>query len=283
MKKTTCLLVALLVWSTALSARPRLILGCRENAGLFSILFDVTSLCLHYDLGDYDGIKVDFLGSGLYYDPDVGLNWWTYYFDPIAEGRLDHAKRIVGDLPYSKPHEIEQRTPRKTVSQIIDRYIHLREEIAETIDQFARTHFTGRHVIGLHYRGTDKYEEAPRVAYSKVVTEIRSYLDQHSFDECVVIFVATDEMAFLTKMVEEFGDRVVYYEDAFRATDHIPLHKNPALPKYHMGKDAVIDCYLLSKTDILFRTSSNLSLFSTFINPDLPVRMLNYRYKSHTI
>ena len=43
-------------------------------------------------------------------------------------------------------------------------------------------------------------------------------------------------------------------------------------------ENALIDCILLSKTDLLIRTSSNFSLASTFFNPKLPVIELSKRH-----
>lgn len=47
---------------------------------------------------------------------------------------------------------------------------------------------------------------------------------------------------------------------------------------YSLGEEALIDACLLSKCDLLIRTSSNLSLWSTYFNPSLPTILLNHRY-----
>ncbi len=52
--------------------------------------------------------------------------------------------------------------------------------------------------------------------------------------------------------------------------------------QYKIGEESILDALLLSKCDLLVRTSSNLSLWSTYFNPDLPVILLNER-RTHSL
>ena len=58
-----------------------------------------------------------------------------------------------------------------------------------------------------------------------------------------------------------------------------PVHYfNPKnVSPYKLGKEAVIDCLLLSKCNHLIRTSSCLSLVSEYFNPQLTDTLLNKR------
>jgi len=79
-------------------------------------------------------------------------------------------------------------------------------------------------------------------------------------------------------MIATFGHLICYYQDAIRSVNGKALHVDPAHSPYRVGREALIDCVLLSRTDMLIRTSSNLSLCSTFFNSDLPVQELNRRW-----
>src|SRR5690554_1375047 len=35
------------------------------------------------------GVVVDFGKTGLYYEPELGPNWWSYYFEPISLGDVN--------------------------------------------------------------------------------------------------------------------------------------------------------------------------------------------------
>lgn len=221
------------------------------------------------------GLTVDFGIHGLYYDANSGPNWWTYYFEPINVG-----ERGIGKLVYPNQGQYlegwRQRRliPREKAAQIIKKYIRIKPHVQEKIDAFVYQHFLDCYTIGIHYRGTDKAKEAPRIAFETVFEEIEKYIPQ---EKQYVIFVATDEVDFVEQAKERFPNRVVALDALRSYSGGLGVHfanKN----NYTIGEEALIDACLLSKCDLLIRTSSNLSLWSTYFNPDLPVVLLNQRY-----
>lgn len=251
---------------------PYVILDCRENSGMFSIFHDVLALLKYYDKGQYSGIEVDFQDHGLFYSEEHGNNWWTYYCEPIVYGKKD-PKNVVnkaGDPPFVRRYEVEAHTTRLEAYQLIDKYIKFKPHITNKIDAFVDENFSGYYVFGIHYRGTDKFKEAPRISYGELLEEISKDIEGHK-DKKIKIFVATDEGEFIDYMKQIYGDKVCYYEGAARSADGTPIHYNENNDPYFLGEEAIIDSLLLSKTDYLFRTSSNLSLWSTFFSPDIPV------------
>ena len=115
-------------------------------------------------------------------------------------------------------------------------------------------------------------EDAPRLAYADVAEVIDSALSDQP-PSCR-IFLATDETAFVEFMSQRFGDRLTYRQ-MFRSSDGKPIDRVNSDGNYQKGVDAVVDCLLLSRTNYLIRTASNLSMFSTFFNPQMPERLLN--------
>ena len=123
----------------------------------------------------------------------------------------------------------------------------------------------------LHFRGTDKSEEAARVPWARLVSAVEQCGAAAAADWR--LFVATDEEACVAEM------RAAFPEAGDRAPDRSlgdgrPMHKQPG-HGYQGGADAVIDCVLLSRCAHLVRTPSNLGLVSTFFNPDLPVTLVS--------
>jgi len=251
-------------------------LGSRD-AGMFSIFFDVLDLLKSYDKGRFHSIEVDFRNEGHYYDAKKGPDWWGYYFEPIKLGPEGRKQRIYGCTQYVNPYNIEYRTTRRKAYHLIDTYIQIKPDIQKDIDDYEAREFAEHFVIGLHYRGTDKRSEAPPVPYKKVVDVVYAEVLKHRNDN-VRIYVATDEQQFLNYMISQFGDLVCYYPDAIRSVSGKALHYDPKHSSYQVGREALIDCVLLSRTDTLIRTSSNLSLCSTFFNPDLQVKELSKRW-----
>ena len=245
--------------------------------GMFSVFNTVIGCLDLFEQKNYAGITVDFENKGLYYDPQMGLNWWNYYCEPIKiQKRPSQFKSIFTfDKCTERAFHTEEKLTRERIFELISRYVKFKPSVIETVDQFFDENFLGHTVIGIHYRGTDKEFEAPKLQYQKIVDEIKAYTAFHELLDFKV-FVATDEAPFLEYMKEAFPDRISY-SSAERATDNLPLHyytKNP----YQQGLESIIDCFLLSKADVLFRTSSNLSLWSTYLNPQLPVYLLSERH-----
>ena len=167
----------------------------------------------------------------------------------------------------------EHTLSRESVFRLIQKYIHFNPNITERVEAFVQAHFNADYVIGLHYRGTDKSCEAPRIPYEKVTETLRQLtVDLADYR----IFVATDEQRFLEYIQREFPGRAMALEME-RSSGGRPIHTDNRSPSKH-GQEAIIDALLLSRCHVLVRTSSNLSLWSSYLNPDLPVIPLNSRF-----
>lgn len=258
--------------STNLQTQDFLILKNQHGNGLFSVFMEALGGLHAYEQHQLKGLSVDFATFGLYYDRRRGPNWWTYYFEPLHVGEVIEANSFTELSPISGTH-VEFCYSKEENQNLIAKYIRIKPDILKEVSHFAQIHFREKFVVGVHYRGTDKTVdpvtcEAPRVSYDKVaeaVTEQISRLEGTPY----IIFVATDEEAFLQYMLGCFANRICFNEKAARSKDGYPPHHLPERNRYESGKNALIDCLLLSKSDILIRTSSNLSLCSFYFNPGL--------------
>jgi len=259
-----------------------LILPCMtgpDTSGLFTEFLAVVGALAQYEEWPslYAGLRVDYAGEGLYYDPSAGSNWWEYYFEPIDVGCRDNAVVTPVD-----PHQHDLMTyraaamPRRDGFAIIDKYVRLKPPLARKLDAYVRDCYEDAYVIGIHYRGTDKFDEAPRVPYEAVVSATRDAIARARTDR-YKLFLATDEQSFLLYMLERFPGRLLY-RPMFRSSDGQPIDVRNDDSNYKKGEDAVMDCLLLSRSDRLIRTASNLSLCSTLFNPGMPEILLNRPY-----
>lgn len=246
--------------------------------GMFAVFSYVIGALHEYDRGVYSGLEVNFGNDGLYYDESFGPNWWEYYCEPIKLGspigaNVNHFSIWeCGTYAYFT----EQSLSRVMVKAMIDKYIKIKPHILSKVNQFKNIYFEKGHaIIGIHYRGTDKSIEAPRVGYQSMEGKINEYIASHRVHN-YKIFVATDEQQFLDYMKRQYGDAIISTQ-AMRSTVGSALHYNNN-QHYRCGEEALIDCLLLSKCDILIRTSSNLSLWSGYFNPNLPIILMNNRY-----
>lgn len=242
--------------------------------GLFSCFQTVIGVLNHYDLGNCTGVEIDYQDKGFYYEPSKGLNWWTYYFKPLNFSKFKNAKREVlsSDLHIHFNLNTTHNLPIERINYIIRKYIRINKDIKDEIKRFVNKNFKDNIVIGVHYRGTDKSTESPRLEYSAMRDAITKELQKYE-NSSVLIFLATDEEALLTYLKNEFPGQIICL-DAIRSTNSVAVHIG-ATENYRKGKEAVMDCLLLAQCDSLVRTSSNLSLCSTYFNPNLPVQLLN--------
>jgi len=252
-----------------------MVLSPRPNAGLFSVFNTVIGCLYTYELQNWSGLKVDFKDQGLYYDKNHGSNWWEYYFEPIRLGAVNNAtlKEFSADVLLDFTLLAQFTLDKFTVFKLIKKYIKLKDHIKNKIDTFYHKHFKGSCVIGVHYRGTDKVSEAPHVPYEKVFCELQ-YIVQNCKNSNIKIFVATDDALFFEYIKDKFPDKVFGIE-AIRSNNNKPVHFFEKTQNYKKGEDAVIDCILLSRCQLLVRTASCLSDYSIRFNPDIAVVNLN--------
>lgn len=247
--------------------------GPKYNAGMFSVFTGALGFLNVFDAKKQVGFEFNFGHKGLYYDREKGENWWSYYFEPIKKGRSKNKiKRVIRDdnvrsLSWSAALTMD----RKRAYQLINKYVKVKPHIRQKVAKFVKTKFQDNYMIGVHFRGTDKIFEAPRVPYERmrdVITKAVTSLNTDRYK----IFVATDEQAFLDYINQEFPGKIVSY-DSYRSKDDKPIHFR-GYGQYKMGEDALLDCLLLSKSKYLIRTESNLSLCAGYFNPTVPIEIV---------
>lgn len=244
-------------------------------AGFFSVFTTVIGCLDQYEKEPYAGLVVNFEDQGCYYDSDIGLNWWNYYFEPIDFGKINNAKPIImcsQAVHYNFAIRTLFELSTERSAELVQKYIHVKPFIQKQVDDFEKNCFKNSFMIGVHYRGTDKHFESPRVSYEILAAEINQIIVNLNLDS-YQIFLATDEADFLRYLEITFPNKVIY-NDSYRSSTGIPIHTHPR-NRFESGEEALIDCILLSKCDYLIRTSSNLSLCSTFFNAQLPFKLLN--------
>lgn len=244
--------------------RPFCILTDREGAGMFSMFSDVLALVDCYDRGIFQGVEIDFGEKGLYWVKNYGPNWWNYYSEPISLGEKNNVfKGEYSELPnMARRYDYKDR---KEAYNLIEKYIHFRPYLLKEVENFVHAHFDGCYVIGIHYRGTDAGGLSYDLYFNKI-RQITQLLKKNDYK----IFVATDDQSFIDDIIEKFPNRVCFQQQILRSSDQRPLHFNAEYNLCLQGKEALIDCLLLSKSSCLILSFSNLSLWAALLNPYIP-------------
>jgi hypothetical protein len=246
--------------------------------GFFSEFTAVIGMLDHYEswAAIYSGMKVRFDDESPGDGRTAPGNWWEYFFEPIdVQGVPGAHWKPVGRRRHDLfAYRAAQKMSRMRGHELIRRHVRVREHILERVERFVAGNFSDTHVIGIHFRGADKHLESPRVPYEMVDASVRVAIDALG-TAGYVLFVATDEQAFLDYMLARHPGRVRYCE----ATRSIGGQQVAAGDGgfRRIGEEALLDCLLLSRCNQLLRTDSNLGYCSTLFNPGLAVRMLGAR------
>ncbi len=159
-------------------------------------------------------------------------------------------------------------------SHIISQYIRPRNYIQKKVDTFINNNMKGNYVIGTHIRGTDVTDKQEhnfhrRASYdlNAYKVKIRSILKNH---QQAKIFIATDSLAALKSLEQEFPNKTIHYSSIFHHSGNVS-GTGPtgwSIPGYLAndsqkaalnGEEAVIDYLLLSHSDFLIHNGSGLA------------------------
>jgi hypothetical protein len=224
------------------------------------------------------------LTGDIYRDSTRGPNWLDYYFEtPRSTTSGELSRRI----PYTKKarewedmgQPIGAAMSIEDGARILRRYLTPKPHIIKIVDDFWRGPSAHGPVVGVHYRGTDKSMEAPRVSWRHCLEVLEDYLCDHP--NIKAVFVASDEQAFVEFITWSLRDVPIYASnDHYRSNNGQPVHLISAAGYgYEKGEDALVNALLLSKCTSLIRTTSFLSAWASIFNPDLKVILLNKPYE----
>lgn len=276
MKIKIIIIYLLLISNTLFPISYKLTLD-KFEAGFFSVFHLTLGALDFYEKSLCDGLTIEFEDKGFYYDPAYGPNWLNYYFDIPKIGVITHQeKKFTNEQKVTLSLFAGLTMSRERGYELIQRYLHLKLPIQEKLDSFIEKNFAGNYVIGVHYRGTDKSFEAPSYSYiaQLINQEIINSIIKGTLIQNIKIFIATDDQQFLLYMQKNFPDKVICIE-ALRSRDGDPVHFPSQESNYKKGEEALIDCILLSKCSLLYKSESNLSNASLKFNPSIPSVNLN--------
>ncbi len=264
-------------------------------AGFFSLFLQVVGN-VAWAAEHQHRVYVDFSDDRfLYRDPadaDAGTNGWEHFFqqpdllqlphDPVAAPRLEHdgytppGSRVgIGMTPDSWAWNMNPPVAyRHYVHELIHRHIRLQPALEASITATRQRLFTTRPICGVHVRRTDSTDDntkrPPRLAdFHAEIDRYRDFI-QAQQGRTAAVFLATDEAAVVTDFRARYGDDLILADTVTRSTDGTALHANPSHGSgRQLGTDVVLECYLLSASDHLVHSNSNVSSTALYLNPAL--------------
>lgn len=238
------------------------------EGGFFCNFFAVVgALDLEVENGNYEDVAPMFGKDHFYYDESHGHSWWHYYFQHIiipdrrCHVDFSHAHR-VGDFAVHAKWDLG----RERCNYLINKYIRVKPEILDEVQKIVESNFSGT-MVGIHYRGTDKKDEIRRVDYKEVFDLMKEL--ETTMSDCR-FFIASDEQNFIDECLIQFLGKA-FAMPYIRSIDENPIHHKNMKEPYKTGREALIDCLLLSRCHLMIGTGSNLSDAAQCFNTSLQV------------
>lgn len=130
---------------------------------------------------------------------------------------------------------------------LITRYLKLKPDIQDEIDQFWGEHIKDREVLAIHARGSDKITESPELhsINEQYITYVEKFLDSHPD---MAIFLLTDSVDILDIYKKRYPGKLIY-NDCLRSKSDLGVHYHQHDNRKRMGIEIIKDTYLAAKCD----------------------------------
>lgn len=246
--------------------------------------------------------------QSLYYQKEYGENMWNYFFEPINDSTVEQALSgdhkisdifMLGDFDFDNSnkfliknvHSYEplvlwdmlgthmEKEHRRSVNQVIAKYIKLKKDISQKFENFYNKKFTdSQNYLGIHVRGTDKKLEYP---HTTVPLEFYAKLAENEIKELggkTKLVIASDNNEAIIFFAQRFGRENIIAYPSQRASNYlnsIPLFFSEVKDRKTIGEEVMIEVLMLSKCNTLIGTDSNVTAGAAYFNPEMKIVYLN--------
>lgn len=218
--------------------------------------------------------------GGFYYDPRgcngiISNNVWDFYFYPVSDSNPTMLNTTtcayyapdgfaIATHPGSK-NPYPDDTLRRTLHSIISAHVRIKEPTLQKIEEFYSKYIQHTFTVAIHLRGTDKYTEVAPLSIEYICQRANEYVPCQ-------FYIATDDERLLEHAQKLLHGPIISYpcfrsksEEGVHTTREYPAHLSRAL----LGEEALIECILLSRCNVMIHTWSMLSMTALLFNPDL--------------
>ena len=202
-------------------------------------------------------------------------NSWEYYYEQICPYTLEEVYKskniiITSSIFYSEIDFCYNITDKKELLDIFYKYIKVKRNKFKTIQYLKKKLFHNKRVLGVHFRGTGyKYgRNAYPLTVNQMINKINKILSTENYDK---IFLMTEDSYNFNKIKEYFGEKVISLSTTVRGKTSLEVYdKYPRdRHRYKLGRDVLIETYLLSYCDGFFdiETNPRYIVYALNLNP----------------
>tara|TARA_B110000037_G_C17114606_1_gene503239 strand:- start:2290 stop:3333 length:1044 start_codon:yes stop_codon:yes gene_type:complete len=189
-------------------------------------------------------------------------NSWEYYFSKISNYNLTSiyqsknvyfSKKNINTRDYIKDHEF------RTYKKIITKYVKIDNFIKKIVENFEKKNFKDKKILGVHFRGTDM-KTTPSHPFPPTFTQVTflidNYLNKYEYDK---VFIITEQLNYLNRLKKKYKDKIIFFDSYRSNKSKIFQETSRNNHRYLLGRDILIETLLLSKTDMIISSKTNVS------------------------
>jgi hypothetical protein len=212
-------------------------------------------------------------------------NSWEYYFKQVSPYTLDEVYEskfcIITDGIWPNNMTMSASSD-PDLLRIYNKYIKLESQIDSYISKFYKEKFKDNKVLGIHFRGQEMKTAGSHPlppTPEQIIGRAHKLIRDHQFN---VIFVATEEQAYLDMLKSEFSD-MICHTDYYRTYDRNAYAMYPRENhRYLLGKEVLQDMILLSRCDHMLCGGSNVSDLASLVGNIRDSRLSRIQNKSNS-
>tara|TARA_B100000579_G_scaffold343016_1_gene295210 strand:- start:747 stop:1862 length:1116 start_codon:yes stop_codon:yes gene_type:complete len=225
-------------------------------------------------------------------------NSWDYFFEKTSNYSLKEvykSKNVILCDNRTSPkgfYEVKKKSIFKYFygfqylnvdhKKIFKKYIKIKKEFLDISNKYVKNKFKNKKVLGICFRGSDQKRSGyhPYTPTEKqMLFATDSLIKKYKFDK---IYVCTEDKEYLNFFKKNYGNKVLY-SNCPRTTDKVDLFDNKDIRhRFKVGKGNLIDMLILSKTNHLLFSTSNIPYTAIFYsNKKFPYSMIQNGMKGN--
>ncbi len=189
-------------------------------------------------------------------------NAWEYYFKNLSEFKIEEIYKsknvLITENTFYKFFDYSINS--NNLISIFNNEIFLKENLSKLINKIKKNIFKNKKILAIHFRGTS-YKQSPGhpfPATKKQMIELtKEILNKENID---LIFLSTEEKNYLNIFKKKFPKQLFYLESSYRSDKNDAFKIYPRNNhRYKLGKEILIETYLMSFADYFVYVDSNVS------------------------
>lgn len=250
--------------------RPFFAVDFSSSQGLGATIAEGLLICQY---AESRGLVPRVMSTNRLYAHREGEDYLQHYLGPDAP--LPDRPLVPMRPGYWSLHHlgIDQRLSIDAASRLFWRHFAPRDVVSRKVDAVLAQVPGRRFDLAVHYRGTDKAFEAPRLAFDAYDTAMVDHAEAGGSLQRV--FLATDEPGFEAFIRSSFPETTFTTYNLAAPADSSRGRHFSDMSAEAKATEALVNMFLLAAAPLCIRGASYLSAISKIIDPSLRTRTLN--------